>query len=119
MKKMFSLILNKGMSFCTVVMLLWVFYRACDRSYRVPCAKQDTQSHHNKSFVEFQNEADDTDAKARTQREVMSPRPTKTLSVQIKLHVRRPNTFNYSKYHHRRFHGLTSDKWNANQAALC
>lgn len=48
----------------------------------------------------------------------MSPRPTKTLSVQIKLQVWRPNTFNYSKYHHRRFRGLTSDKWNANQAVL-
>lgn len=56
------------MYFCSGVMPYVVFYSACDRSFGAPRAKQDTQSLHNKSSVEFQNEADDTDAKARALR---------------------------------------------------
>lgn len=44
--------------------------------------------------------------------EVMSPQPTKTVSVQIKLDLRRPGTFNYPKYHQRRCHDLTSARIN-------
>lgn len=46
-----------------------------------------------------------------SEREVMSP-PTKTVSVQIKLDLRRPGTFNYPKYHQRRCHDLTSARIN-------
>lgn len=42
----------------------------------------------------------------------MSPQPTKTVSVQIKLDLRRPGTFNYPKYHQRRCHDLTSVRIN-------
>lgn len=42
----------------------------------------------------------------------MSPQPTKTVSVQIKLDLRRPGTFNYPKYHQRRCHDLTSARIN-------
>ncbi len=38
----------------------------------------------------------------------MSPLPTKTVSVQIKLDLWRPGTFNYPKYHQRGCHDLTS-----------
>lgn len=37
---------------------------------------------------------------------------TKTVSVQIKLDLRRPGTFNYPKYHQRRCHDLTSARIN-------
>lgn len=47
-----------------------------------------------------------------SEREVMSPQPTKTVSVQIKLDLRRPGTFNYPKYHQRRCHDLTSARIN-------
>lgn len=47
-----------------------------------------------------------------SEREVMSPLPTKTVSVQIKLDRRRPGTFNYPKYHQRRCHDLTSARIN-------
>lgn len=85
---------------CSVVMLVWVFYRAFDRQGVLQCitSNEAAQSQYNNSSVEFQNEADDTDAKACAPRwEVMSLWPAKTVSVQIQLDVRRPDKFNYPK----------------------
>lgn len=42
----------------------------------------------------------------------MSPLPTKTVAVQIKLDPRRPGTFNYPKYRRRRCRDLTSARTN-------
>lgn len=44
-----------------------------------------------------------------TEREVMSLLPTKTVSVQIKLDLRRPGTFNYPKYPHPKYHQRRCD----------
>lgn len=80
---------------------------------RCATSNEAARSHYNKSSVEFQNEADDTNAKACTpRREVMSPRPAKTESVEIQLDVRRPDTFNYPKIPPKMLHSLTSTRIN-------
>lgn len=79
------------------------------------------RSHYNKSSVEFQNEADDADAKAcAPRREVISPQPAKTVSVQIQLDVRRPDKINYPEIPPMMLLGLDiyEDKWSANKGAL-
>lgn len=104
-------------------MVVWVFYKACDRHHRVSCNVQPQmkQCHDNKSSVEFQNKADDTDAKACALRwEVMSPWPAKTVSVQIQLDVWRLDTFNYPKIPPKMLPQLDiyKDKWSSDKGAL-